>query len=143
MTNFTMRTLAATLFGVLAMAVLPARAADDQTVPVSMKPAQPERGAVLPALYGSLIGLEVYDAYSTQSALVRGGTEVNPLMTTVAGNPTLLWATKSVAAFTSIYASEKLWRQHHRAQAIAVMVATNGIMLAVASHNAAVLHGGR
>jgi len=36
----------------------------------------------------------------------------------------------------AIYAAEQLWRQHHRGQAIAIMVASNGVMAIVAAHNA-------
>lgn len=97
------------------------------------------RGPVLPSLYVSLIGLQVYDGYSTTHGLKNGAIESNTFMGKVAAHPGALWAAKGTVSFLSIYTAERLWRQHHRGEAIAMMVATNGIMAAVAVSNASVI----
>jgi hypothetical protein len=101
------------------------------------------RPSVLPSMYVSLAALEGYDAYSTLTALKQGAAEANPMMRGVVGNPAALIAVKSAATFASIYASERLWRQHHRRAAIALMVVTNGTLAVLAAHNASVLRGQR
>jgi len=101
------------------------------------------RGPVLPGLYIGLIGLQAYDGYSTIRGLKQGAVESNAFMSRLANHPGPLWAAKGGAAFMSIYASERLWRQHRRGQAIALMVVSNGIMVAVAASNASVLRAQR
>jgi hypothetical protein len=98
------------------------------------------RGMALPAMYVSLIGLQVYDGYSTMTGLSHGAVESNGLMSAVVNHPAGLWAVKGAAAFGSIYMAERLWRQHRRGQAIALMVATNVVMLSVAASNASIIH---
>ena len=98
------------------------------------------RGPVLPSLYVSFIGLELYDGYSTTQGLSKGAIESNTLMGKVAAHPGALWAAKGAVTFLSIYTAERLWRQHHRGEAIAMMVAMNGIMVAVAASNASVIN---
>lgn len=110
---------------------------DWSLTPVNMN--APARGSVLPALYASLAGLQALDAYTTTMGLTRGATEGNAVMSGIAGNTAALWAAKGGAAFASIYAAEHLWKQHRRAQAIGVMIASNAIMAAVAAHNAALV----
>ena len=107
--------------------------------PVQWIPAT--RGPVLPSLYASLIVLEAYDGYSTTRGLENGAIEANSFMSRLANKPAALWAVKGGATFVSIYVAERLWRKHHRGQAIFVMVATNGLMAAVAMNNASVLRG--
>ncbi len=97
------------------------------------------RGAVLPSLYVSLAALNFYDGYSTQSGLSRGAVEANPAIKGVAGNSAALWAVKGGATALSVYMAERLWKKGHRAQAIAVMVVSNGMMATVAARNASVL----
>jgi hypothetical protein len=97
------------------------------------------RGAILPSLYVSLAALNVYDVVSTKQGLAHGAVEANSAMTGIVGNTTSLWAAKAVTTASSILISEHLWKTHHKAQAIAVMVISNGIMSAVAAHNASVL----
>jgi hypothetical protein len=101
------------------------------------------RGPVLPALYVSLIGLDTYDGYSTTRGLKQGAIESNTFMSGLASHPGALWAVKGGAAFISIYAAERLWRQHRRGQAIAMMAVSNGLMVAVAASNASVLRAQR
>jgi hypothetical protein len=97
------------------------------------------RGSALPSLYVSLIGLQMYDGYSTSRGLKQGAVESNSFMSSLASHPGALWAAKGGAAFVSIYTAERLWRQHRRGQAIALMVVSNSIMAAVAASNASVL----
>jgi hypothetical protein len=97
------------------------------------------RGPLLPSLYMGLIGLEAYDGYSTTQGLKHGAIESNTLMRRLAANPSALWAVKGGATFVSIYVAERLWRNNHRGQAVAVMVLSNGLMAAVAVNNASVL----
>jgi hypothetical protein len=99
----------------------------------------PARGSILPTLYASLAALNAFDAYSTTKGLSRGASEANPLMKSVAGNPTALWAVKGGATAASIVVAERLWKQNRKGQAIAVMVVTNGMMAVVAAKNASVL----
>jgi hypothetical protein len=101
------------------------------------------RGAVLPSLYVGQIGLQVFDGYSTTRGLGNGAIESNLIMGGLARHPAALWAVKGSAAFASIYVAERLWRQHRRAEAIVVMVASNGIMAAVAARNASIIRAQR
>lgn len=99
------------------------------------------RGSALPAMYVSLIGLQAYDGYSTTQGLSHGAVESNGFMSAVVNHPASLWAVKGGAAVASIYMAERLWRQHRRGQAIALMVATNVVMASVAVSNASILRG--
>ena len=99
------------------------------------------RPAVLPALYAGSALLQGYDAYSTMSALKAGGREANPLMKTVVSNPFLFIGVKAAITTTSIMTAERMWRNHNRLGAVAVMVISNGVMAAVAAHNNSVLNG--
>ncbi len=125
---------------VTARAVAPPLATDvDWSLPPVHVGTLPGRGSALPALYGSLAGLNAFDAYSTTVGLSRGAAEANPQMKGVAGNPAALWAVKGGATAASILVAERLWKRNRRGQAIAVMVVTNGMMAVVAARNASVL----
>jgi hypothetical protein len=93
------------------------------------------RGAALPALYVGLASLELYDGFTTTAGVHRGAAEANPLVGGAAGNGPALWAIKGGATVGVIYLTERLWRQHHRSQAIGVMLASNGVMAVVAARN--------
>ncbi len=97
------------------------------------------RGAALPLLYAGLIGLQAYDGFSTSRGLQNGAVESNALMASVVKHPVSLWGAKAGTAFASIYIAERLWKQHRRGAAIAMMVASNAMMAAVASNNAKIL----
>ena len=97
------------------------------------------RGAALPMLYGALAGLQAYDGWSTVTAVRRGATEANPAMGGAASNTGAMWALKAGATGVSIYAAERLWRTHRRVEAVATMIAVNGMMAAVATRNASVM----
>jgi hypothetical protein len=116
-------------------------AATESRLPGRVTPA--DRGSVLPALYVSLVGLQAYDGYSTSRGLKSGAFEANPLLGTLASHPAALWAVKGATAFVSIYLAERLWREHHRGQAIVLMVLSNGLMAAVAASNASIIRAQR
>jgi len=101
------------------------------------------RGAVLPALYLSFAALQAFDGYATTAGVRAGAREMNPVMGGAAGNPAAVWAIKGGVTAASIYAADRLWKQHRRGQAIAVMVLSNGIMAVVAARNASVLRAQR
>jgi Domain of unknown function (DUF5658) len=102
-------------------------------------PAPSTRPLALPALYATAVGLQVFDVYSTLSALHLGGVEQNPLMKGVVGSPAALVATKATVTVASIAAAERLWRNNRRMGAIGLMVASNVMLGIVASHNSSVL----
>ena len=112
--------------------------------PVKMGAAKESRGAILPSLYVSLAALNAYDFASTRKGISMGATEANPAMQAIVGNSTSLMAVKALATAGTIVTAEKLWRSHHKGQAIAMMVISNGLMSAVAAHNSSVVnHLGR
>jgi len=97
------------------------------------------RGPVLPILYASYAALQAYDSYSTIAAVKHGARESNALMSGLAGKPAAFCVIKGGVTTVSIVVAERLWRQHRRAEAIATMVISNGIMAAVAARNTRVL----
>jgi hypothetical protein len=103
----------------------------------------PSRPGALPALYVGLAGLQAFDAYSTIVGVNRGAVESNGLMKSIAGNPAPVIAVKGGVTAASILVAERLWKKHRRVAAIVTMVATNGLMAAVAAHNASVLRAQR
>jgi hypothetical protein len=100
------------------------------------------RPAALPGLYASFAALQMFDVYSTQRAISAGANEVNPMMKNVVGNRAAFWTVKAAATVAPMLAAEKLWKRNKLA-AIAVMAASNGVMAAVAAHNASVLKSQR
>jgi hypothetical protein len=97
------------------------------------------RGSVLPSMYVGLVGLQVYDGYSTNRGLKNGASESNAVLGMVSEHPAAVWAIKGGTAFASILVAERLWRANHRGQAIALMAVSNGVMAVVAANNAAIL----
>jgi hypothetical protein len=98
------------------------------------------RGALLPGLYVSLAALNAYDAYSTHKGLAAGAVEQNAAMQAVVGHSSSLIAVKAAVTVGTVVVAERLWKSHHKGQAIAMMVISNGIMSAVALHNNSVLN---
>ena len=103
---------------------------------------QPERHRppALPWLYMSFIGLEIMDGSSTSRGLARGAVESNPLVRLAVEHPASLWAVKGGAAVASIFAAERLWKRHHRSQAITLMVVSNAVMGVVAARNVSAIN---
>jgi Domain of unknown function (DUF5658) len=126
----------------------PAVAAADQTLPAPVVARRApvkldwyeahSRPMALAPLYASFASLQAFDVYSTQRALSNGAHEANPMMKTVVGNPAVFWTVKAAATVAPMMAAERLWKTN-RVAAIAVMVASNGVMAAVAAHNASVI----
>jgi hypothetical protein len=140
------RACMAASLGLLLVAAPVAAADDDVPVPgnvvsLPLSTRAVPRGSTLPALYGALAGLQAYDGWSSVSALRRGGREANPIMAPVVSQPGAVWAIKAGATIGAIYAAERLWKGHRHAEAIATMIAVNGIMASVAIHNRSVLGG--
>ena len=100
----------------------------------------PHRPLVLPTLYASSAVLQGYDAYSTLTALNRGGTEANPLMKGITKSPMAFIGLKAGVTMMSIMAAERMWKDDNKLGAVLTMVASNGFMTFVAAHNAAVLN---
>jgi uncharacterized protein DUF5658 len=100
---------------------------------------KPERPWPLPALYGSSAFLQGYDAYLTLAALNRGASEVNPILRPISGNPVAFIAVKAGLTAASFVGAERLWKDNHRVSAVALMLASNAMMIAVTAHNNAVL----
>jgi len=90
-------------------------------------------------MYVSLGILQAYDFYSTTKAIRHGAVERNPLMQGTVGNRALFIGLKVAMTAGPVYQAEKLWRNHHRLGAIALMAASNGIMMGVAAHNSSVI----
>ena len=100
---------------------------------------KPERPWPLPALYGSSVFLQGYDAYLTLAALKRGASEVNPILKPISGSPVAFIAVKAGLTAASFVGAERLWKDNHRLSAVALMVASNAMMVVVTAHNSAVL----
>lgn len=100
---------------------------------------QTTRPAALPVLYATLVGLQAYDGWATTRGAAAGAPETNPLVGGLAQRPVVFWTIKAVSTAATIYFAEQLWRQHHRTQAVIMLVATNGAMGAIAARNASIL----
>lgn len=98
-----------------------------------------DRPALLPALYGTSIALQGYDAYSTLTVLKQGGVEANPVMKGITKSPAAFIGLKAGVTMMSIMAAERMWKRHNRVGAIVTMVASNSLMAMVAANNAKVL----
>ena len=97
------------------------------------------RPLALAPLYVGSAALQAWDTYSTITGLRMGAVEVNPMMKAVVQNPVVFIAVKSAITAASIYQAERLWKDHRRVAAIALMVATNSLMAVVAKNNHATL----
>ena len=84
------------------------------------------RPGLLSPLYVSLAGLQVYDGYSTLRGVNRGARETNALVGGLAAKPAAFWAVKAGSTAFSILMAERLWRTHHRGEAVLLMIVTNG-----------------
>ena len=109
------------------------------SIDLSARFTAPRRPFALPGLYAGSGFLQGYDAYSTLTALRSGATEANPLMKGITRSPVAFVALKAGLTAASIMGAERLWKDDHRVAAIAMMIASNGMMAAVAAHNASVL----
>jgi hypothetical protein len=99
------------------------------------------RGTLLPSLYVSLAALNLYDAYTTRVGLTQGAVESNPAARGLVGSSAGFLVVKGAATASSIFLADRLWRQHRRGAAVAVMLISNGMMTVVAARNSSVLRG--
>jgi hypothetical protein len=104
------------------------------SAPVPALAASAHRPPALIPLYSAFAALQAADVHSTTQALRQGEIELNPLMGGVAGSPKGLIAVKLATTFTTIAATELLWRRHPRAAVIAMAIITSGYGVVV-GHN--------
>ena len=78
--------------------------------------------------------LQVLDIHSTRYGLEHGAVEGNPVMKGVTGTTTGMAAVKAAGTAGVIFISEKL-RTRNKAAAIALMAASNSMMIWVVQHN--------
>jgi hypothetical protein len=100
---------------------------------------KPGRPWPLPALYGSSAFFQGYDVYLTLAALKRGASEVNPVLKPISGNPVAFIAVKAGLTAASFVGAERLWKDDHRLGAVALMLASNAMMVVATAHNLTVL----
>jgi hypothetical protein len=103
------------------------------------RPASLAGATLLRSLHVGLAVSQAYDVYSTTTAIRRGAVELNPLLKSTVGSRAAFIGLKVAMTAGPIWEAEKLWKKNHRVAAIALMAASNGIMMAVAKHNASVL----
>jgi len=145
-----MRTLPL-LLAVALLVPATARAADDQNAPDGTKtvnrtattvPAS-QRPAMLAPLYVSFAGLQGYDGYTTLHGVSAGARESNQIVGGLASKPAAFWAVKAGSTALTFLVAEQLWRNHHRREAVAAMIISNGLMAYVAANNAGTLRATR
>ena len=95
---------------------------------------QTKRPSVLPALYVSLAGMQVWDMRSTSTALNAGAREANPAAAPFANNRGAMIGLKAATTAGTIFFAEKMWKKN-RADSIVMMAAINGVTAAVAMRN--------
>ena len=96
---------------------------------------QLKRPAAMMPLYGGFAAMQALDYVTTTRALSNGtGSEANPLMGSVAGNPAAFLALKAGSVVGVVWAGEKLWRKN-RVGAVVFMVAMDSAMATIAAHN--------
>jgi hypothetical protein len=91
------------------------------------------RGVLIP-LYASFAALQALDAHSTLRAIHRGAVEQNPMLRSIANNPTALFAVKAGVAASTIVLADKL-RDRSRVGAIVLMAGLNSLYATVVAHN--------
>ena len=122
----------------ISISLLPSFVHAQAVDPASTAPAQ--RPAALIPLYGSFVGLQVFDFDSTRKAITSGaGREANPMLQGVVGSPATLLAVKAGTTASIIFAGERLRRDHHPVAAVVLMIGVNSAYAIVAAHNYTVL----
>ena len=92
------------------------------------------RPASVKVLYGTLAVMQALDIYSTQRALGRGGSEINPIVEKAAGNQAAMIGVKAFSTATSIYFAERAWKKNRKG-AVVLMAIVNGVTAAVVARN--------
>ena len=90
------------------------------------------RPAALTPLYASLAALQLYDGFASMTGQTGSLGGPGGVTATTGGNVAALWAVKSATTVGTIVVADRLWKRKHRAEAIAVMAVTNGVMAAIA-----------
>ena len=127
-------------------AAAPDPAKETDTLVPAKRPPQPSGSeslagvAVLRSLHVGLVVSQAYDVYSTTQALRRGAVEVNPLLQNTVASRAAFIGLKVAITAGPIYEAERLWRNHHRFGAIALIAAANAIMMGVAVHNTEIMN---
>jgi hypothetical protein len=126
-----------------ANATAPSDSKDEALPPLKLatpRSSFPTGRVALSALYAGFVAFQAYDVYSTNKAISNGARELNPQMRGVVQNPLAFIGLKVAVTAGSIVQTERFWRGQHKVAALALMAASNGIMMAVAAHNSAVLN---
>jgi hypothetical protein len=92
------------------------------------------RSPLMTALYGSLAALSVLDVVTTNGALDRGATELNPLLKDTAGRTLPSLAVKSVATASTMFLVNRMSKKS-RPAAYATLIAANIAAAYIVSHN--------
>ena len=122
----------------ISLTLLPSVAHAQAADPAPAAPA-PRPAALIP-LYGSFVGLQVFDFDSTRKAITSGaGREANPMLQGIVGSPAALLAVKAGTTASIIFAGERLRRDHHPVAAVVLMIGVNSAYAIVAAHNYTVL----
>ena len=98
---------------------------------------------MLAPLYVSFAGLQGYDGYTTLHGVSAGARESNAVVGGLASRPVAFWAVKAGSTVLTFAVAEQLWRNHHRREAVAAMIISNGLMAYVAANNASTLRATR
>lgn len=104
-------------------------------------PVPVSRPAMLMPLYIGQVALQTYDGYSTIAGIQQGGSEANPFVGGLASRPAAFWAVKAASTATTIWLTERMWRDHPK-RAVVLMIVADGMMAALAARNAAILTSG-
>lgn len=103
------------------------------------RPEAAPRSALMP-FYVSLATLEALDVHTTMSALDRGATEANPVMSGLVQNKAAFVAVKAGTAAGAIYLADRL-RTRSRVGAFLLMSGFNSLYAMAVANNYRVLHG--
>jgi hypothetical protein len=79
----------------------------------------------------------LFDAWSTQDALERGGVEANPIMKPIAGNPAALYGTSLASGLLTGYLADRLAKSGHRTAGKVISGLGIGVHLGAGAHNLA------
>jgi hypothetical protein len=112
---------------------LPASATADTPPRLAPAATRSSRGVLVP-LYASFAALQALDAHSTLRGIHRGAVEQNPMLRSIANNPTALFAVKAGVAASTILIADKM-RHRSRVGAIVLMAGLNSLYATIVAHN--------
>jgi hypothetical protein len=117
----------------LDLARLPAAATADTPPRLAPAATSSSRGVLVP-LYVSFAALQALDAHSTLRGIHRGAVERNPMLRSIANNPSALFVVKAGVAASTIAIADKM-RDRSRVGAIVLMAGLNSLYATVVAHN--------